>query len=62
MIMDKVKEKLLDDFKRANKVRKEKLAVKYGFGCASDYLMYLTGITVEESSIRSKECKERRRN
>jgi len=49
MIMDKVKEKLLDDFKRANMNRKEKLALKFGFKCPSDYLAYLEGKEIKEN-------------
>jgi hypothetical protein len=39
--MDKIKEKLLDDFTRANKDRKEKLAKKFGFSCADEYKAHL---------------------
>jgi len=41
--MDKVKETLLADFKRSNKVRKLKLAQKYGFDTSDEYLNYLNG-------------------
>lgn len=44
--MDKVKEILLEDFKRSNKVRKTKLAQKYGFSTAEEFLTYLTGVEV----------------
>lgn len=39
--MDKVKEKLLEDFKRSNKTRKLTLAKRYGFGSPEEYLAYL---------------------
>jgi len=41
--MDKVKEILLEDFKKSNKERKLRLANKYGFGTSAEYLAYLTG-------------------
>lgn len=41
--MDKVKEQLLKDFKKANQQAKVKLAAKYGFMEPSEYLSYLTG-------------------
>lgn len=54
--MDKVKEKLLEDFKRANKDRKIKLANKFGFSTVEEYLNYLTGVTgiVEETFKEEK--------
>jgi hypothetical protein len=49
--MDKIKEKLLRDFKKASKDRKEKLAIKFGFKTSSDYLAYLEGLYEEGKEI-----------
>jgi len=53
--MDKVKETLLADFKRSNKVRKLKLAQKYGFDTSDEYLNYLNGKSVTSAKEPSKE-------
>jgi len=42
--MDKVKKKLLEDFKRSNKARKITLAKRYGFKTPKEYLEYLEDI------------------
>lgn len=52
--MDKVKQFLLADFKRSNKARKEKLALKFSFKNAVEYLAYLEGKTLTDSPILSK--------
>lgn len=53
--MDKIKEKLLEEFKKSNASRKEKLAAKYGFVSADDYLHYLNGYIVEKVEEETKE-------
>lgn len=56
--MDKVKQKLLEDFKRSNSERKEKLAKKYGFNTSAEYLAYLNnGPEVSEHDIQEVEVK-----
>lgn len=41
--MNKTKEQLLLEFKRSNKDRREKLAIREGYKNASEYLIYLEG-------------------
>lgn len=49
--MDKINEQLLLAFKRANKERREKLAKKYGFKSANEYLNHLLGDITESVNI-----------
>lgn len=55
--MDKIKEKLLFDFKKSNKTRRLQLAKKFGFSTSEEYLAYLTNnIIVEiEADLPAKE-------
>lgn len=53
--MDKIKEKLLEDFKRSNSKRKLTLAKRYGFSTPEEYLTSLEGkeITVVKPTIHN---------
>lgn len=50
--MDKIKEKLLEDFKRANKKRKVTLANRYGFSTPEEYLASLEGKEVVKPLVK----------
>lgn len=53
----KTKSELLSEFKRANKERREKLAIREGFKNASEYLAYLEGKkknTTKKNTIKAK--------
>lgn len=55
--MDKIFEKLLDDFKRANKARKQTLAKRYGFDTPEEYLAYLEGTKTSTAKKKSPKTK-----
>lgn len=58
--MGKIEEKLLEDLKKANTIRKEKLAKKFGFESAEKYLEYLktkSEAVLEEAKELLKELK-----
>jgi len=58
--MDIVKQKLLEDFKKSNKERKEKLAKKYGFNNSQEYLAYLEkGESFPKPNIQKVNPKEK---
>jgi uncharacterized protein YegL len=50
--MDKIKEKLLEDFKKANKKRKITLANRYGFSTPEEYLASLEGKEVIKPLVK----------
>jgi hypothetical protein len=48
--MAKTKEQLLADYIKSNKVRREAIAKKAGFGTGAEYRAYLSGIKVEKKA------------
>lgn len=48
--MDKIKQKILADYKKANKAAKEKMLKKYEFSSETEFLNYLTGSGEKQTS------------
>jgi len=46
--MGKIEEKLLEEFKKSTKERREKLAKKFGFSCSEDYRAHLEGKEISQ--------------
>lgn len=53
--MDKVKEKLLFDFMKSNKTRRQKQAEKFGFKTADEYKAYLQSESITEDAVKPAE-------